>query len=722
MPRIAHSISHRAVAPPAMDPAAAFRAGGAPRCRSTRHLSPARVPGDLAGRVVLGAQVEVGVPRFRLRRGFVVELSERERESSGCRTSPSVPDDALLGFPTSSPRARWVAACFAIRRRWVAVLKRLAMPGGTKGLCAPGADLPCGAQDPVMRLRCPARHASPPGAASRRAAQIRGRRRLPSTTFAPGVAARSCTAETGKTEVYLPQRGAGRARGGRPGRSGAGAGDRARLAGRSRASAAASAARVGRAALVSRRSASGGATGSWRDARGAGRRGRRALGGVRAAAAPPADRGRRGAQSRPTSRARQLRYHGRDTAVRRARCCGIPVVLGSATPSIESLRQRRAAKYRRSGLPPLASIAGHADGRAAGRPASVKASTAALLSRLLRVALTELVSSAASRRSCILNRRGHCHITQCRTCGFVAECPPATSRSRSTSDPRAWRCHYCGSSARPFQRRAARSAWRAMLRFAGAGTQRAEREIARGAPGGARVLRLDAPTSRAARGTPAPRCSRRSPRGDADVLVGDADDREGPRLSARHARRRARRRRGAPPARLPRRRAHLPAPGPGVGTRRPRPAPGEVPGPDLHAGASRRSWPRRLQQDARATSSPASSTIRREAGYPPYTRLVALPVLGCGRGARSSARGGARGRRAAQGEDARAIDVLGPAPQALAATAWPASLARAASRVERAPRAARRAARGALEALRAVARAIGARRRRRRSDRRPLVS
>ena len=111
----------------------------------------------------------------------------------------------------------------------------------------------------------------------------------------------------------------------------------------------------------------------------------------------------------------QLRYHGRDTAVRRAQLLGVPVVLGSATPSLESLANAKRGKYTRILLPR------RVDGRDLPRMRVVdlrREGAGTLLSRPLRQALAERLERK-EQALLFLNRRGHSHHTQCRACGFV---------------------------------------------------------------------------------------------------------------------------------------------------------------------------------------------------------------------------------------------------------------------------------------------------------------
>ena len=116
----------------------------------------------------------------------------------------------------------------------------------------------------------------------------------------------------------------------------------------------------------------------------------------------------------------QLRYHGRDVAVRRAHLLGVPVILGSATPALESLVNASRRRYTRLELPervdrrplPTVRVIDLRHERAGGD----------LLSRPLRAALLDRLERG-EQSLLWLNRRGHSHYTQCRQCGWVPECP-----------------------------------------------------------------------------------------------------------------------------------------------------------------------------------------------------------------------------------------------------------------------------------------------------------
>ncbi len=350
----------------------------------------------------------------------------------------------------------------------------------------------------------------------------------------------------------------------------------------------------------------------------------------------------------------RLRYHGRDVAVRRAQLLDVPVVLGSATPSLESLANAARGKYRLLSLPT----------RVDSRPLPAmrvvdlrrEASAGALLSTPLRAALAERL---ARREQAVLflNRRGHSHYTQCRACGFTPGCPNCDITLTLHLGPPEWRCHYCDHRQPASARCPACQA--PMLRFAGAGTQRAEREIAAAFPA-ARVLRLDTDVARTPGRTPDVLAAFAG--GEADVLLGTQMIAKGldfPRVTlvgvldadvALHL----------PDFRAAERTFQLLVQVSGRAGRGP--VAGEVfvqtCTPEHPAVAAAVLHDERMFLDSELAQ-------RREAGYPPFTRLATL--LFSGRDEEQVETTAARVREAiAEQAAASGITVLGPAPQALA--------------------------------------------------------
>lgn len=135
-----------------------------------------------------------------------------------------------------------------------------------------------------------------------------------------------------------------------------------------------------------------------------------------------------------------FRYSARDLAVRRAQQVGCPVVLGSATPSLESFQNARRGRYRWLHLPRRAGgakdpILALIDIR--GQPLS------AGLSPLLREHVGAQVG-AGNQVLLFLNRRGFAPVQTCHDCGWVGVCPHCDARlTLHLRLARLW-CHHCG--------------------------------------------------------------------------------------------------------------------------------------------------------------------------------------------------------------------------------------------------------------------------------------
>jgi primosomal protein N' (replication factor Y) len=201
----------------------------------------------------------------------------------------------------------------------------------------------------------------------------------------------------------------------------------------------------------------------------------------------------------------QLRYHARDVAVVRASLAGVPCVLGSATPSLESFDNARRGKYVLVTLPervdrrPLPTVEIVDLGRKEKAGKASKAGEAVRVSAtpaLLSPRLASLVESALARREQVLlflNRRGHSRVVECDACGFAARCPHCDVCLTYHSTRSLFLCHYCEHTeeARP----ACPACGHPFFRYKIAGTQRIERELATLFPGAA-VHRLDSDSAR----------------------------------------------------------------------------------------------------------------------------------------------------------------------------------------------------------------------------------
>ena len=184
-----------------------------------------------------------------------------------------------------------------------------------------------------------------------------------------------------------------------------------------------------------------------------------------------------------------VRYHARDLAVVRARALGVPVVLGSATPSLESLHNAFAGRYAHVRLDRRA-------GRA--KPPSVRVLDVRTrpLRHGLSVELLDAVGRCVGRGEQALvfrNRRGYAPVLLCHDCGWSAHCARCDAAMTVHSGGRRLICHHCGARARPPD--ACPDCASLALLPQGAGTERIEQVLAERFPD-ARLLRIDRETTR----------------------------------------------------------------------------------------------------------------------------------------------------------------------------------------------------------------------------------
>jgi len=348
-------------------------------------------------------------------------------------------------------------------------------------------------------------------------------------------------------------------------------------------------------------------------------------------------------------------YHARDLAVVRGRLEDAVVVLGSATPSLETLENARRGRYRLLELPirvddrplPEVEVVDLSGGRRAGR-----APSAGMLSPPLAGALATTLQ-AGQQSILFLNRRGYQSLVLCESCGAEARCPDCAVAQTHHARRGLLLCHYCGRSD-PMNGLCPACGG---LRFGvGVGTEQVE-EAVRALLPTARVARLDRDTVSSADDTA--EVLARFARRELDVLVGTQmvtkghdfpgvtlvgvvladtalalpDFRAAERTFQLLAQVAGRAGRGADRGRVL------------IQTFNPRsPAITHAVGHD-YAGFA------------------AGELARRQAlGYPPYTRLLAVRVEGSEAGARRTAEALAHAARPALGPG---VSLIGPAPAAI---------------------------------------------------------
>jgi primosomal protein N' (replication factor Y) len=137
-------------------------------------------------------------------------------------------------------------------------------------------------------------------------------------------------------------------------------------------------------------------------------------------------------------------YHARDMAVVRASLAGIPIVLASATPSLETTINVQQGRYARLHLPARHGSAGLPEIRVIdlrkARPERQR-----FLSPPLVAALGETLA-AGEQAMLFLNRRGYAPLTLCRTCGHRLQCPNCTAWLVEHRFTATLQCHHCGHS------------------------------------------------------------------------------------------------------------------------------------------------------------------------------------------------------------------------------------------------------------------------------------
>ena len=205
-----------------------------------------------------------------------------------------------------------------------------------------------------------------------------------------------------------------------------------------------------------------------------------------------------------------LRYSARDLAIARAKQLDIPVILGSATPSLEMLAHCRSGSYRHVRLPRRAGGA---------RPPRIglvdlgRVPVADGLSEALAAALEQHLATGG-QALVFLNRRGFAPTLICAQCGHIAECRRCDARLTVHAGAQELRCHHCGAS-QPLNSDCGECG--APVRPLGAGTERIESALRRRFAG-SNILRVDSDSTQ--RRGAIDEALDLAAGGDADILVG----------------------------------------------------------------------------------------------------------------------------------------------------------------------------------------------------------
>jgi primosomal protein N' (replication factor Y) len=206
------------------------------------------------------------------------------------------------------------------------------------------------------------------------------------------------------------------------------------------------------------------------------------------------------------------RYHGRDVAIMRAKLLGVPVILGSATPSLETFERAQAGRYALARLPE------RIEARPLPRVEIVDLRRVDGRDRLLSPRLCDAIADRLGRGEqslLFLNRRGFSTLLLCEECGTALECPRCSISLTFHAARGRLRCHTCDFERRPPAQ--CPECHGARLRYLGFGTQQLEAAVRARFPE-ARVDRMDRDTTGSWRA--AERILQRLTRGEIDILVG----------------------------------------------------------------------------------------------------------------------------------------------------------------------------------------------------------
>jgi primosomal protein N' (replication factor Y) (superfamily II helicase) len=207
-------------------------------------------------------------------------------------------------------------------------------------------------------------------------------------------------------------------------------------------------------------------------------------------------------------------YHARTVAQWRAELANCPLILGSATPSLESWVGQKTylslpQRVESRPMPPIQVVDMRQEFRQGNR---------SIFSRPLQAAIAAMV--AANQQGILfIHRRGHSTFVSCRDCGYVMECPHCdvslSYHQTQAGGYQSLRCHYCGhGQSHPDRCPVCESPY---LKHFGSGTQRVMQELSRQFPD-LRCLRFDSDTTRAKGAHRA--LLTRFAQGEADLLVG----------------------------------------------------------------------------------------------------------------------------------------------------------------------------------------------------------
>lgn len=208
------------------------------------------------------------------------------------------------------------------------------------------------------------------------------------------------------------------------------------------------------------------------------------------------------------------RYHARDVAVKRAAYHQCPVVLGSATPSLESFARGKKGVYT------LLTLENRVNNRALPSVEVIdmrdemRSGNRSMFSKVLFEKLEDRLNKG-EQSVLLLNKRGYSSFVMCRNCGLVVTCPNCDISMTYHRTQSLMKCHYCGMEEQVPN--VCPDCGSDHIRYFGTGTQKVEEELGKLMPQ-ARVIRMDVDTTRRKGAHEA--LLKKFENGQADILLG----------------------------------------------------------------------------------------------------------------------------------------------------------------------------------------------------------
>ncbi|WP_090856800.1 primosomal protein N' [Paraliobacillus sp. PM-2] len=186
------------------------------------------------------------------------------------------------------------------------------------------------------------------------------------------------------------------------------------------------------------------------------------------------------------------RYHARDVAIHRATYHNCPVVLGSATPSLESFARAKKGIYHLLSMPERMNEAKMPSVQLVDMRDELHAGNRSMFSRQLKQAIEERIQRK-EQVVLFLNRRGYSTFVMCRDCGYVNNCPHCDIALTYHRNNQRLKCHYCN-----YEEKMPNNCPECdsdTIRYFGTGTQKVEEALQEMIPE-ANVIRMDVDTTR----------------------------------------------------------------------------------------------------------------------------------------------------------------------------------------------------------------------------------